>query len=457
LINDILDISRIEAGKEEIDLSSFNMSNMVKEMVTLIKPQAEIKNILLTCATEDKDLRIHSDLKKIQHILQNIIGNAVKFTEKGQVTVSCRAHLSRIEVIVTDTGIGISESNINHIFDEFRQADGSTSRRYGGTGLGLAIARKYAQLLKGTISVVSELNVGSCFTLSLPLLFDDSETTSVEEIHFDHKALDIKTIKNLNSKTVLLVDDNETALIQIRDLLSETGIRVLTASNAQDAFLIIEKDMPDAMVLDLMMPDIDGFKMLEILRNAPHTAHIPVLILSAKHLTKEDLKFLRRNNVHELILKGSVQRESLQNAIGSMLNSPLSKKKPNMIRQDKVKPLVLVVEDNPDNMTTVKALLGEDFKIIEAINGQEAINKAKAAQPDLILMDIALPDINGIDAYKKIRTLKALDNTPIIALTASAMEHDRESILLHGFDAFIAKPINAKDFLAVIDEVLYGR
>jgi signal transduction histidine kinase/CheY-like chemotaxis protein/HAMP domain-containing protein len=457
LINDILDISRIESGREEIDLSSFNIVNTVQETVALIKPQAVIKNVDLICSAEDKELRIHSDYKKIQHILQNIIGNAVKFTEHGSVTVTCKTRLDRIEVTVSDTGIGISESNIHHIFDEFRQADGSTSRRYGGTGLGLAIAKKYAQLLKGSIEVVSELNVGSSFTLSLPILFDAAASThSLDVVHIQHETQDIKTIKNLNSKTILLVDDNETALIQIRDLLSETGIHVLTASNAQDAFSIIDKNMPDAMVLDLMMPDIDGFKMLEILRNAPHTAHIPVLILSAKHLTKEDLKFLKRNNVHELILKGSIQRESLQNAIGSMLNTKQAKKKPNMIRQDKEKPLVLVVEDNLDNMITVKALLTDQYRIIEAFNGQEAIDKAKNNLPDLILMDIALPDINGIDAYKKIRTLKALDNTPVIALTASAMEHDRESILLHGFDAFIAKPINSKEFFTVIEEVLYG-
>jgi len=458
LINDILDISRIEAGREEITLNSFDMVKVIDEMADLIRPQAEVKNITLTTSSEHKELRIYSDIKKIQHILQNIIGNAVKFTEEGSVKVTSRINEDQIEIIVTDTGIGISETNIPSIFDEFKQADGSTSRRYGGTGLGLAIAKKYALLLKGNIVIRSELNIGSSFILRLPILFEaNSDTSSQEDIWFESTPQPNQNTENFINKTVLLVDDNETALIQIRDLLSETGIHVLTASNAQEAFVIINKVIPDAMVLDLMMPEMDGFKVLEILRNAPQTAHIPVLILTAKHINKEELKSLKQNNVHELILKGSVKRESLQNAIGSMLNDKQNKKAPPMIRHDSVKPLVLVVEDNPDNMTTVKAMLGEQYKILEAINGKEAILLAKSALPDLILMDIALPIVNGIDAYKKIRTMRALDNTPIIALTASAMEHDRESILLHGFDAFIAKPINAKEFYSVIDEVLYGR
>jgi len=458
LINDILDISRIEAGREEITLNSFDMIKVINEMTDLIRPQAEIKNITLTTTSEHKELRIYSDIKKIQHILQNIIGNAVKFTEEGSVKVTSRINEDQIEIIVTDTGIGISETNIPSIFDEFKQADDSTSRRYGGTGLGLAIAKKYALLLKGNINIKSELNVGSSFILSLPILFEDTNDTSTQEdICFESTPQPNQNSGNFINKTVLLVDDNETALIQIRDLLSETGIHVLTANSAQEAFVIIDKVIPDAMVLDLMMPEMDGFKMLEILRNAQQTAHIPVLILTAQHINKEELKFLKQNNVHELILKGSIKRESLQNAIGSMLNHKQTKKAPPMIRKDTVKPLVLVVEDNPDNMITVKAMLGEQYKILEAINGKEAILLAKSALPDLILMDIALPIVNGIDAFKKIRTMRSLDNTPVIALTASAMEHDRESILLHGFDAFIAKPINAKEFFSVIDEVLYGR
>lgn len=458
LINDILDISRIEAGREEVTIDHFDMNIMVEELVDMIKPQADVKNIDLSFISDQIDLRIHSDIKKIQHILQNIIGNAVKFTEQGSVKVSCKARQNHIEVSVTDTGIGISEVSIPHIFDEFRQADGSTSRRYGGAGLGLAIAKKYTELLKGSISVKSELNVGSIFTVSLPIQFDDTAKTDPQEVmFFNHEPKKNLSIHGLTNKTILLVDDNETALIQIRDLLSDTGIHVLTANNAQEAFMIIDNGIPDAMVLDLMMPDIDGFKMLEILRNAEQTAHIPVLVLTAKHLTKADLSSLKRSNVHELILKGSIQKENLQNAIESMFKDTQTTKKPPLNHQDEIKPLILIVEDNPDSMTTTKALLGDHYKILEAVNGKEAILMAKASIPHLILMDIALPDINGIDAFKKIRTMRDLDNTPIIALTASAMEQERESILLHGFDAFIAKPINAQEFFKVIDEVLYGK
>jgi signal transduction histidine kinase len=171
LINDILDISRIEAGREEVELSQFNVCDQVNDVVNTIQPQASEKNITLTNASGDCELKIISDVKKFHHILQNLIGNAVKFTETGGVTITVKKLSDTIQVSVTDTGIGIDAAHLPHIFDEFRQADGSTSRKFGGTGLGLAIAKKYAALLGGTITVESTPGIGSVFTLLLPVSF----------------------------------------------------------------------------------------------------------------------------------------------------------------------------------------------------------------------------------------------------------------------------------------------
>jgi CheY-like chemotaxis protein len=263
----------------------------------------------------------------------------------------------------------------------------------------------------------------------------------------------------LQEKTVLLVEDNEAAVIQIRDMVEDMGIKMRISNSATQALKMIDQAIPDAIVLDLMMPEIDGFKILEILRNADATARVPVLILTAKQITKEELKFLKRNNIHQLIQKGDIKYEELQDAVRNMLSpKPIEPTPQNRTIQKMThKPVVLVVEDNPDNMITVKALLSENHTVLEAINALEGIQLATVHVPDLILMDIALPDISGIEAFKRIRAIRELEHIPIIALTASAMLHNREAILSHGFDSFIAKPIIAKEFFKEIQEVLYGK
>ena len=467
LINDILDISRIEAGKEEIEITKFNANNLIAEIVSMIFPQVEQKKIKLLHTTKDIELFFTSDAGKCRHILQNIIANAVKFTEEGKVEVKAQQTNNKIVISVTDTGIGISEAHIPHIFDEFRQADGSTSRKFGGTGLGLAIAKKYAMLLGGTISVKSILGKGSEFILTLPLQYaaenkiieaENTITTNTRIEHAIKQPLN-KPILNKFVKTILLVEDSEPAIIQMKDFLEEVGYQLLIARNGGEALEIISQAIPDAIILDLMMPDIDGFEVLKTLREEKLTASIPVLILTAKHITKEDLSFLKQNNIHQLIQKGDVNRNDLLNAVITMVS-------PKIIETPKIQhelqaiegnPIVLVVEDNSDNMLTVKAILNDNYTVIEAVNGNEAVTLAKKHKLNLILMDIALPEMDGIEAFKAIREDENLKKIPIIALTASAMTTDREIILAHGFDAYIAKPIDEKLFFKTINEVLYGK
>ena len=463
LINDILDISRIEAGREEIEITDFDANHTIAEVIEMLAPQAQQQNIALIHLSKDEKIPIGSDADKFRHVLQNLIGNAIKFTEKGSVEIKAALNENSIEVAVTDTGIGIPAEHLPHIFDEFRQADSSTSRRYGGSGLGLAISKKYANLLGGTIAVTSTPNAGSTFILTLPQQYSGKNCAA--KLPYPHSRQTVagriahRDDFNLSDKTILLVDDNESSVIQIKDVMEEIGCRVQVARDAKEAFACIDNASPDAIILDLMMPDVDGFKVLEVLRNAKETAHVPVLILTAKHITKEELKFLKQNNIHQLIQKGDVKRLHLQQAIADVLCPGSAKaeqppKKPQTIHG---KPVVLVVEDNRDNMTTVRALLQEHHTVLEAVNAQEGMEMAKTLVPNLILMDIALPDVNGIEAFRKIRRMPQTRHIPVVALTASAMVHDREAVLSHGFDAFIAKPIIANEFFAAIDEVLYGK
>jgi len=461
LINDILDISRIEAGKEEVEVTKFSSNNLISEVIGMILPQANQKKIELKQLANDTDIIIRGDSHKCRHILQNLIGNAVKFTEKGAVEISTDVKGDQVIIKVKDSGIGISEEHISYIFDEFRQADAGTSRKYGGTGLGLAIAKKYANLLGGTIEVISISGEGSTFTFILPLTYASDNRISETDSEYNKFSITVPVIHQQSGplKTILLVDDSDPAIIQLKDFMEETGYKILVARSGAEALDIISRIIPDAMILDLMMPGMDGFEVLQTIRNAEPTAHIPVLILTAKQITKEDLKFLKRNNVHQLIQKGDVNRIELLNSISKLV---VSEKKYVKTESKEIipiigMPVILVVEDNPDNMLTVKAILGKNYTIIEAVDGSQGIIMAIKHTPHLILMDIALPGVDGIEAFKAIRNTGQLAHIPIVALTASAMILDRETILSHGFDGYIAKPIDEKVFFNTVNQILYGK
>jgi CheY-like chemotaxis protein len=197
--------------------------------------------------------------------------------------------------------------------------------------------------------------------------------------------------------------------------------------------------------------------VLKSIRNADATAHLPVLVLTAKHITREELKFLVRNNVHELIQKGDVNRAELLQAVRNLFDPAAGKAAVKPPQAPNRKPVVLVVEDNPDSLLTAKALLARDYTILEAMDGRMGVELARQHVPDLILMDIALPEMDGVQAFHAIRQNPYLQHIPVIALTASVMTHDREAVLAHGFNAFIAKPIEDQVFYETIQQVLYGK
>lgn len=458
LINDILDLARIESGRDEIELSTFDINDMVSEMHALIAAQASEKELVFEKILLNEPLQVETDFVKCRHILQNLLGNAIKFTDTGKVSIEVVEHEQHVSIAVADTGIGIAQENLSHIFDEFRQADGSTTRRFGGTGLGLSIAKKYAEVLNANIKIESELNQGSVFTLNLPKKFRDGLSAAHVEIKTANVAIDANTLRN---KTVLLVEDSEPAIVQIRFFLEENNYKVLVASNGTEALELMRTQVPDAIILDLMMPQMDGFELLELIRNNDATTIVPVLILTAKHITAADLKRLKSNNIHQLIQKGDVNKNDLLLALANMMGKP--KELPHEEHEGHChrtaglpSRTVLIVEDNPDNMFTVKVILGNNFEILEAYDGRGAIAMAIKHKPNLILMDIALPELDGIEAFKAIRNDARTKKIPIVALTASAMTSERETILSHGFDAYLAKPIDEKLFCKTIKSIMYG-
>jgi signal transduction histidine kinase/CheY-like chemotaxis protein/HAMP domain-containing protein len=457
LINDILDLSRIEAGRAAVSRDKFALRSLVIELVNMLEPQAKEKEIAVrNLIPEDLPVMV-TDLAKCRHILQNLIANAVKFTDSGVVEISALQTSEELEVTVRDTGIGIAPDQLARVFDEFWQADDGTARKHGGTGLGLSIARKYAVLLGGDIAVESALGRGSAFTVRLPLLAPGApEEGHAGEVGQDAVQAGIPPVAAPAGASLLLVEDNEPAVVQITDMLTSQGYQVRLARSGKEALKALESALPDAMILDLMMPEVDGFQVLQAMRARERTARLPVLVLTAKQVTQEELGLLRGSHIHQLIQKGDVSKQDLLSAVASMFarqtgvtSTPRGKASP-----QGGNPLVLVVEDSADNMRTARALLGDRYEILEAQDGRAALETARAHQPQLILMDIGLPMMDGFQSLMAIRQDQRLREIPVVAVTASAMKGTREEILARGFDGYVSKPIDQEALYKTLDEVL---
>ncbi|MEI6767140.1 MAG: response regulator [Bacteroidota bacterium] len=455
LINDILDLSRIESGKVEYRYNSFSIKDLANSIIEQLQTAADEKGILLLNKIPDDLPLLKSDVSKCHHILQNLLDNAVKFTDKGSVEIIAAVVKDHVHIIIKDTGIGIPAENLSQIFDEFLQVDGSSSRKHKGTGLGLAIAKKYCLLLDGQIDVVSAVGKGSLFTVILPL--EPSEKRAEEAGDFMNSIerpslMQPLLIRDANAplKTLLIVEDNEAAIVQLTEILEQQGFHIQVARNGLEALEFVNFKIPDAIILDLMMPEMDGFEVLENIRGTVKTAKIPVVILTSKYLSNEELKKLSQNNVHQLIQKGDVSKSELlvivQSIFGEKAAPEKSQKRTKHIDIKKGKASILVIEDNADNVMTVKAIIGENHFVTVAEDGADGIKKAKNNPPDLILLDISLPGMDGYAVLDELKKDSSLTQIPIIALTARVMKGDREHILNYGFDDYISKPVDLDEF-----------
>ena len=356
------------------------------------------------------------------------------------------------------------------IFDEFRQVDGSSSREFEGTGLGLTIAKKMINAIRGDISVKSKINQGSVFTITIPVEWN-LDTETVNEVNLEHN-LPINSnntisiiddnsedAKNNTKKRILLVEDNEDTIIQEKAILQKENYIVDVATGGKEALEYVKHTIPDGIILDLMMPDIDGFKVLENIRKTEKTKEIPILILTAKDLTTRDLSRLNDNKIQQLIHKGAVNIKDLLLKVKLMLANQAdlkSETKTVNLKHESVsiKPNILVIEDNPDNMTTIKAILKNKYNIIEASDGEKGLELAQSTVPDIILLDMSLPKMDGEEVIKNIRGNNTTKNISIIAVTARTMKGDKEKILNLGCDDFVPKPINSYELTKIISNFL---
>lgn len=484
LINDILDLSKVEAGKMEIYPKPFLLNSALSLMTENLQSLAVDKGLALNLNVSE-EIEIESDESRLHQVITNVVGNAIKFTEKGKVDIVCETRNGLAIIKITDTGIGIDKDVLPFIFHEFRQGDGTTSRLYEGTGLGLAIAKKIILALNGKISVESEKGLGSVFTIEIPLEwnginkvsdigniipkpFQETKRTTLVVDDEQHRENEISNQNTSNGKkNVLIIEDNKLAIIQVKKILENEGLNVSCASNGKEALEIVKTTIPDGIILDLMMPEMDGFEVLEKIRGSKQTQDIPVLILTAKNLTKNDLNRLSSNNIQQLIQKGDIDIKELVAKVNLILTIKpevkIPAKAPETIQiktpeslsfKKSRKPKVLVIEDNPDNRITARAILGNRYDVIEAEDGKLGVQMAFEEMPDIILLDISLPEKDGLEVLQEIRENELTKDFPVIALTAKAMKSDREKIIRAGCDEYVSKPIDDFDLLDKIDQLL---
>jgi len=567
LINDILDLSKIEAGKMDINPSPISIGQLLRLVVENIKTMADNKGLSINLDIPDNLPPAETDESRLHQVILNIISNSVKFTNKGSIDVKAVQFGDEINVTIKDTGIGISEEILPYIFDEFRQADGTSSRSYEGTGLGLAIAKKITEILGCKIHAESQVGIGTTFSINIPvnwyedknisqnipsfgkdlatdnntiLVVDDDLLITNDISSFLQKAgyktitanngidaiamakkhkplaitLDIimpdmdgwevlqklkadaeiseipvivvsvstdkdtgialgalgyvnkpvqrnllltqiKQIKD-SPKLVMIVDDDEIDRNHIASILQSENIQTVQATGGQECCEIIEDNIPDIIVLDLLMPEFNGFEVLQYLKQDIRTINIPVIIVTAKDLTKEDKKLLT-GNVSSIITKSDTSSKKLYKEIIRILQSidqeiPKGNIKLNedynkdgKVSQHSSVANILIVEDNPDNMITIKAILGNKYNLFEATGGEEALKFIEVHPPNLILLDMSLPHISGKEIVSRLKSYNKTKNIPIIAVTAQAMVGDRESFINAGCDDYVPKPIDKEE------------
>ncbi len=461
IINDILDFSKIEARKLDIDTIDFDLRYMIDDTLRSMAPRAHAKELELACQiSPDVPLALRGDPSRLRQILVNLIGNAVKFTETGEVVIraECRPPEDRQVVVtftVTDTGVGIPREKHGRIFEPFTQADASTTRRFGGTGLGLTISARLAALMGGGISVESEVGHGTQFQVNLP--FEIGVEVAAPEGR--------RELKDLHGLDVLVVDDNATNRRILEGILTGWGMRPtvvdggLAAIAALNHALATGKPFPLALI-DFQMPDLDGFGLAEKIKERPELATTMIMMLSSVGHRGDAIRF-RELGVASYLTK-PVRQSVLLDAILAVLEgmgSPPDHKvlvTRHTLNEARRSLRILLAEDNAVNTQLVTALLGKrGHTVVTVGNGREAVAAVAEGAFDIVLMDVQMPVMDGLEATGAIRKIEKVtgDHVPIIALTAHAMKGDREACLAAGTDGYLSKPVNAKELFALIDSL----
>lgn len=442
IINDILDFSKIEAGKLTLIQEPFNIKQILQNSVRLITHRANDKGIQVYCKiAPDLPTFIISDPLRVNQILINFLSNAIKFTEKGEIVFSASLiDEHHIRLCVADTGIGIPDDVKDRIFDSFTQADVSTTRKYGGTGLGLSTARQLCDLLGGKIYFDSQLSKGSQFYFEFPF-----EPVSQEQPH--HYQLN-------QLKKVLIVDDNDTNCLILDEILKFWKVDTYIAKNAHQAltYLLDHNDI-DLLIMDYMMPEVNGIDTVDLIKKK-FPNKIPVVIM----LTSNDMDEIRlkaqETGIQHFITKPILMDDLYELLQQITANSIDQSKKINLLDTIEVfdSKTILVAEDDNINMTVITTILDDmGMKVIQANNGKEAFDLFNEFPVDLILMDVHMPIMDGIEATKHIRASKGKRIPPVVALTADILVAAANTDYTQLFDNVLSKPYRIEQIDALLN------
>ena len=480
VINDILDFSKIESNNLELEVARFDLYECIEQVLALFSNQAEEKGLLLTSIVEPIELDsiptyFQGDVTRLKQILSNLVSNSIKFTHEGEVSLQVKvsavtsekqtkgstASNYELQFLVEDTGIGIAEEKIFHLFQPFCQVDASMTRRYGGTGLGLAISKQLVELMEGEINVTSEVGNGSTFGFSISLKACD-ETSQ-------HSSAGPQI--NLAGKRVLIVDSNTTRRKSLMLQAQSWSLKVEVVASAEAALIkLFHSDRFDAIVISGLIRDLSSPYLVSQIRNFPDYSAVPLILLQTHAANSPSPSYLKDSKTK--LLKTPVRRSQFYNALAQLLqpeagySSETTDKQPrNAVSSKKTvetvdtmvstkKPLrILLTEDILLNQTVALQMLSTyGYQADIANNGKEAVAALRKQSYDLVLMDVQMPEMDGLEATRTIRSEAAIEQPYIVAMTAHAMQGDRELCLSAGMNDYVKKPIRRRDIAAILQQ-----
>jgi ammonium transporter len=403
LIGSILDLSKIEAGKMEMHFEEVDIAHLIRDVGDTAQPLVTRNGNTLDIDFPVDIGRMRADLTKTRQVLFNLLSNAAKFTDKGKITLTARRE-SRddadwISFTVTDTGIGMTSEQVSKMFQEFTQADTSTTRRYGGTGLGLALSRRFCQMMGGDITVQSIPGAGSTFTVYLPV------QSAVQDITEPDSPTAVQAVQGKETATVLVIDDDAVVQDLVTRTLTRSGFHVVSAANGQEGLRLARELRPDVITLDVLMSDMDGWAVLAALKNDPEVMAIPVIMVTL--IDNQDMGFALGASDY---LTKPIERDRLISVVNKYRQHGSGQTSAGR---------VLIVEDDDDTREMfARTMVKEGWTVTEAANGRGGLDAFANNPPDLILLDLMMPEIDGFQFVAELRKIPQAHAIPIVVITA---------------------------------------
>ena len=417
LINDVLDLAKIESGRMEAFGEDLDVGSLIDQVVGATQPLMGNNNNQFTIERGEQLGTAHQDITKLRQSLLNMLSNAAKFTHEGTVTLrAAREKADGVDWLtfsVSDTGIGIPADKLEHVFEAFSQADSSTTRDYGGTGLGLPISRRFCQMLGGDLTVRSNVGEGTTFTMRVPVLLPGIDAETLVEVTPVTTDAELEAIRATGAgRTLLVIDDDPEARDIVERFLRKDGFEVVTAGSGEEGLRLAYKLKPAAITLDVLMPDMDGWSVLRALQVDPVLRDIPVVMLSVVDDKSKGYALGATN-----YLTKPVDRDLLHHTLARYYKSgePCS--------------VLLVEDDKATREIMARTLEKSDWQVTEAGNGREALDRLAQEKPQLILLDLMMPVMDGFDFMLEMRANSEWEDIPVIVLTAKDLTEEDRRIL----------------------------